>query len=399
MSEVNSVASVASVAPAVDASRVPAAPDDLAQAVLIAFDWGTSSLRAYLFGARGKVLETRNLPWGIMKLPCSASEGGFDAAFEAACGDWLDARPGLPLIACGMVGSAQGWVEARYIDTPADANRLAVSLADVRTARGAVLHIVPGVLERGTLPNVMRGEETQILGAMLDEPQAQASAPAEAHAQGHSQAPIQALAQGHSLAPTQALAPGATHLPVVAPTPAATRASAHTTLVGLPGSHAKWAIVEGSRIERFHTFMTGETFAALRDHTILGRTMRTPAAPDNEAFLRGVAVAHGASEAGMLATIFSTRALGLTGQLAAEQQPDYLSGLLIGHELSGLEKLLEQSGAHWDSQPVLLIGDAALVERYRLALAHFGCLHARTVANATERGLWQIATQAGLVPA
>jgi 2-dehydro-3-deoxygalactonokinase len=347
------------------------APALAAQAVMIAFDWGTSSLRAYLFGARGKVLDTRNLPWGIMKLPCSAAEGGFDAAFEAACGDWLDARPGLPLIACGMVGSAQGWVEARYIDTPADANRLASSLAEVRTARGALLHIVPGVLERGTLPNVMRGEETQILGAMLDEPQG-----AEAGREG-SVSGAQAGTQQGSQA----------------------QGEAHTTLVGLPGSHAKWAIVEGSRIERFHTFMTGETFAALRDHTILGRTMQTPAAPDNEAFLRGVAVARGASEAGMLATIFSTRTLGLTGQLAAEQQPDYLSGLLIGHELSGLEKLLEQTGANWDSQPVLLIGDAALVERYRLALAHFGCRHARTVANATERGLWQIATQAGLVPA
>jgi 2-dehydro-3-deoxygalactonokinase len=367
-----------SVAPAVDARRVPAAPDDLAQAVLIAFDWGTSSLRAYLFGARGQVLGTRNLPWGIMKLPCSASEGGFDAAFEAACGDWLDARPGLPLIACGMVGSAQGWVEARYIDTPADANRLASSLAEVRTARGALLHIVPGVLERGTLPNVMRGEETQILGAMLDDPQDAGTAKKRAEATRQDTLPgAQAGAQKEPQA----------------------QARAHTTLVGLPGSHAKWAIVEGSRIERFHTFMTGETFAALRDHTILGRTMQTPAAPDNEAFLRGVAVARGASEAGMLATIFSTRTLGLTGQLAAEQQPDYLSGLLIGHELSGLEKLLEQTGANWDSQPVLLIGDAALVERYRLALAHFGCRHAQTVVNATERGLWQIATQAGLVPA
>ncbi|CAB3777393.1 2-dehydro-3-deoxygalactonokinase [Pararobbsia alpina] len=361
-----------SVAPAGDATRIPAAQEDLAQAVMIALDWGTSSLRAYLFGARGKVLGARNLPWGIMKLPCSASEGGFDAAFEAACGDWLDARPGLPLIACGMVGSAQGWIEARYIDTPADANRLASSLAEVRTARGAVLHIVPGVLERGTLPNVMRGEETQILGAMLIEPQATGTAP---HAEAGA-AREDAASGAHTRTQTEA--------------------RACTTLVGLPGSHAKWAIVEGSRIEHFHTFMTGETFAALRDHTILGRTMQTPAAPDNEAFLRGVAVARGASEAGMLATIFSTRTLGLTGQLGAEQQPDYLSGLLIGHELSGLENLLEHTGANWDSQPVLLIGEAALVERYRLALAHFGCRHARPVANATERGLWQIATQAGL---
>ncbi|CAM2149554.1 2-dehydro-3-deoxygalactonokinase [Pararobbsia alpina] len=324
-------------------------PADLSQAVLVALDWGTSSLRAYLFAAQGKVIAVRNLPWGVMKLPRPAAEGGFDEAFEAACGDWLDARPGLPLIACGMVGSAQGWVEATYIDTPADANRLASSLAEVRTQRGVTLRIVPGVLERGALPNVMRGEETQILGAMLGD---------------------RAAGQGDA---------------------------SRKTLVGLPGSHAKWAIVEGRSIERFHTFMTGEAFAALRDHTILGRTMRTPDNPDSEAFLRGVSVARGASEAGMLATIFSTRTLGLTGQLDAAQQPDYLSGLLIGHELSGLEKLLEHEGATWTSQPVLLIGETTLVERYRLALAHFGCTHAQTVHNATERGLWQIASQAGLI--
>ncbi|RKP48562.1 2-dehydro-3-deoxygalactonokinase [Pararobbsia silviterrae] len=335
--------------PTAVAHDIPDTPADLNQAVLIALDWGTSSLRAYAFDAQGRALAVRSLPWGIMKLPRAAAEGGFDAAFEAACGDWLDARPTLPLIACGMVGSAQGWVEAPYIDTPADANRLASSLAEVRTQRGPVLRIVPGVLERGTLPNVMRGEETQILGAMLEAgPGAQDAAPRK-------------------------------------------------TLVGLPGSHAKWAIVEGRSIERFHTFMTGEAFAALRDHTILGRTMRTPDVPDTEAFLRGVSVARGAWDAGLLATIFSTRALGLTGQLDAAQQPDYLSGLLIGHEIAGLEKLLEREGATWASQPVLLIGDAKLVERYRLVLAHFGCTHARTVQNATERGLWQIASQAGLV--
>ncbi|HTJ95428.1 MAG TPA: 2-dehydro-3-deoxygalactonokinase, partial [Pararobbsia sp.] len=212
-------------------------PVDLSQAVLVALDWGTSSLRAYLFAAQGKVLAVRNLPWGVMKLPRSAAEGGFDAAFEAACGDWLDARPGLPLIACGMVGSAQGWVEAAYIDAPADANRLASSLACVRTQRGATLRIVPGVLERGALPNVMRGEETQILGAMLDDG-APASAPA----------PAPTLSMG---AATPASPP--------AHTSASARTSASAprkTLVGLPGSHAKWAIVEGRSIERFHTFMT-----------------------------------------------------------------------------------------------------------------------------------------------
>jgi 2-dehydro-3-deoxygalactonokinase len=292
---------------------------------LIGVDWGTTAMRAYLFDALGNVIGTRASGDGIMRLP---QAGGFDAAFEAACGEWLEASPKLPVIAAGMVGSAQGWREAPYIDTPADAAALVAGIVRVTTARGVCVHIVPGVIERSDLPNVMRGEETQIVGALASD----------------------------------AIAGSA------------------RTLVGLPGTHAKWAVVHGARIESFHTFMTGELYAALRDHTILGRT-----------------VARHAHRAGLLATIFSTRTLGLTGELAAEQQPDYLSGLLIGHELSGLAALLESRGAALAEEAPRLIGSAALCERYRLALAEFGCTHASVVEAAAESGLWRIATQAGLV--
>jgi 2-dehydro-3-deoxygalactonokinase len=174
-------------------------------------------------------------------------------------------------------------------------------------------------------------------------------------------------------------------------------AGAARTLVGLPGTHAKWAVVQGERIESFHTFMTGELYAALRDHTILGRTMTEPAAPDTQAFLRGVTVAKHAHRAGLLATIFSTRTLGLTGSLSSDQQPDYLSGLLIGHELAGLAALLESRGTELAKEVPRLIGSAALCERYRLALTEFGCARASVVESAAENGLWRIATQAGLV--
>jgi 2-dehydro-3-deoxygalactonokinase len=158
--------------------------------------------------------------------------------------------------------------------------------------------------------------------------------------------------------------------------------------------------VQGGRIERFYTFMTGETFGALREHTILGRTMRAPDPAQDDysaAFLRGVDTAKDAGHAGMLATIFSTRTLGLTGQLAPEQQPDYLSGLLIGHELRGLNEVLEREGSALAGKTLRLIGNEALCERYRRALARFGCHHADTVAHATERGLYRIAMQAGLL--
>ncbi|ARP79757.1 2-dehydro-3-deoxygalactonokinase [Bordetella genomosp. 8] len=329
-------------------------PDATHSAVLIALDWGTSSLRAYRMGPDGRVLDTRHLPWGIMRLPAPSTDGpmpasaavGFELAFEQACGDWLRAQPGLPVIACGMVGSAQGWAQAPYLDVPADPRGIGAQLAKVDTHRGAMLHIIPGLLQRQGLANVMRGEETQVVG-LID---------SEAGAGGTVDDDL---------------------------------------LVGLPGTHCKWVRVRGGRIVEFDTFMTGEVYAALRGHTILGRTMKDPAAPDDAAFQRGLEVAGSAlGQGGVLSTIFSTRALGLTGQLSAQAQPDYLSGLLIGHEAAALRALLDARGM---PSRIVLCGDEDLCRRYASALPHFG-LAAPTLAGlAAERGLWRLAVSAGLI--
>jgi 2-dehydro-3-deoxygalactonokinase len=333
-------------------------------AALIGLDWGTTALRAYLFDAAGEVLDTRASTAGIMNLPLAAQDGGFDAAFDAVCGAWLKQTPQLPVVAAGMVGSAQGWLEAPYVDTPASPDAIVRGIVRVQTAGGAVLHILPGVLERGELPNVMRGEETQILGALVD---------------------------------ATLTANVAANVAASAPVPDAAAKTSAAALIGLPGTHAKWVLVRDARIEHFYTFMTGEVFAALSEHTILGRTMTTPDRPDTAAFLRGVSVARSHGHAGMLATIFSTRTLGLTAQLAREEQPDYLSGLLIGHELNGLEAVLTRQQSTLAGRALRLIGNEALCERYRLALTQYGCQQAELVKNATERGLWRMAVQAGLV--
>jgi 2-dehydro-3-deoxygalactonokinase len=255
-----------------------------------------------------------------------------------------------------MIGSAQGWREAPYIDVPTSLDALGHVLTGVGIAGGATLHIVPGLIVRAALPEVLRGEETQIAGA-LDI----------------------ALDRG-------------------APSP-----SGPDHWIGLPGTHTKWVRVRGRELVQFHTFMTGELFAALCDHTILGRTMRRPdpvdhTAFDPEAFDRGGDVARSVqARAGVLSTIFSTRTLGLVGALAPEAQSDYLSGLLIGHELAGLRELgaIDLAGGH--QAPILLVGSDELCHRYQRALAAFG--RASTIAaNATERGLWRIARSAGLVP-
>lgn len=323
-----------------------------ASAALIALDWGTSSLRAYLLNGQGEAVDARSLPWGIMCLPeadPTSADGSLQARFhlalEAACGDWQHRQPQLPLIACGMVGSAQGWREAPYLDLPTELTALARQLTRIDRGQQAPLHIVPGLIERGTLPNVMRGEETQLAGIA-------AGLPAE-----------------------------------------------HTRdlLVCLPGTHSKWVRLQGQCITHFDTFMTGEVYAALCGHTILGRTMREGQGWDADAFTRGVAVA-GSPEgrAGVLSTIFSCRTLSLTGCLAETAQADYLSGLLIGHEIASVLALTEL-GASRSTPTIVLCGQPALCERYQKALAHYGVGPALLAPHATERGLFLIARAAGLV--
>jgi len=321
-----------------------------ARAALIALDWGTSSLRAYRLDATGRTLDARHLPWGIMRLPQPLQDGaattalsGFELAFEQACGDWLRAEPALPVIACGMVGSAQGWKEAAYLDVPVDLDRIGTRLTVVDRPGGTPLHIVPGLIQRHGLPNVMRGEETQVFGVMSE----QASADAD------------------------------------------------SVLIGLPGTHSKWVNARRGRVTHFDTFMTGEVYAALRGHTILGRTMADAASADMAAFERGLKVAGApAGRAGVLSTIFSTRALGLTGELAPESQADYLSGLLIGHEIAALADMLQQQG---ELPRIVLCGDPALCRRYIQAMQHYGLGTPEQAQNATERGLWHLAVCAGLV--
>ena len=324
------------------------------QTRLIALDWGTSSLRAYRLGTDGQTLELRALPWGVMQLPEAGAgeKDGFEAAFEQACGDWLQAAPGTPVIAAGMVGSRQGWLEAPYLPVPIAVERIGGNLSIVRNRHGQLIHIVPGLIQNSLLPNVMRGEETQVVGVLG--------------------------ALGKETLPQDEV------------------------LIGLPGTHSKWVQIRcadtKAELAHFDTFMTGEVFAALCGHTILGRGMQTTetAIAGSSAFDRGLQVPQTtAGRAGVLSTIFSTRTLGLTGELDGAAQREYLSGLLIGHEIAALQDMLQQR----ERRPgrVILVGESALCERYAHALRTYGFERIDVMAQATERGLWQLALSAGLL--
>lgn len=288
---------------------------------LIAVDWGTSSLRAACLAADGRVLEERSQPRGILTVPA----GGFAAVFDELCGDWMR-EPGALALVCGMAGSRQGWVEAPYCPCPAGFADIAVRLTWIEPRRIA---IVPGLsCEHGGVPDVMRGEETQVFGA------------------------LDLLALDNAI-------------------------------LVLPGTHSKWVRVSGGRIAAFSTFMTGEFYALLRQHSILARTMPGDDSElDEPAFERGLE--HAMHSSSLLHAAFSARTLALFDRLPPSALASYLSGLLIGEEMSA-----QQLAPGAD---VVVIGSQALTRRYELALRNVGAISQRVGSEATWRGLRAIAS-------
>ena len=304
---------------------------------LIALDWGTSSLRGYLLGENGEVLESRHADRGILRV----AEGAFARTYLEFCADWLSQQGEVPAIASGMIGSKQGWKEAPYVAAPASLGQMAAALTSVDVPGHRPLHIVPGVSYRDPhgLPDVMRGEETQLFGALAD-------------------------------------------------------GSGAARSFVLPGTHSKWALAGPSGIERFSTFMTGEVFAVLRAHSILGRLMlegATVAADDG--FRRGANAALGGEGGGLLHRLFSVRTLGLFNDLPAAELASYLSGLLIGEEIFAARS----AGLFDDAGAVGIIADATLADLYRIVLAMADVESVVLPADLAAAGLWRLAKAAGIV--
>lgn len=288
-----------------------AEPDPMRQPVFIAGDWGTSNLRLYLLApGRGasRILDVRNGPGA------SALAGDFEDTFFALVDDWIGNHGNVPVVLSGMVGSTIGWHEAPYLRCPASAR----DIADGRlafSARNLEFSIVAGLCTDNPLgtPDVMRGEELQLLGWLQ------------------------------------------------------TGDSNETGLVALPGTHNKWVLYRNGRVDTFLTALTGELYATLEKHSIL------VAAGDKSnfdagAFEEGVAAAHGLGDASLVHALFATRSRQVLGTLPAASAPSYLSGLCIGADVSGAMALFRQICT--DITTVTLIGESRLMDYYRLALQH-----------------------------
>ena len=270
---------------------------------MIAIDWGTSSFRAYRLDAGGNVLEERSSSSGILAVK------DFEKTLEESIAGWTE----RPVLMSGMVGSRQGWKEAPYVECPAGLDELQGKLVEVAKQ----VWIVPGVLCREGVPDVMRGEETQILGSGVTD-----------------------------------------------------------GVICLPGTHSKWVEVKDGRIVRFSTHMTGEVFAVMKQHSILGRMMERR----GDSFLEGVA--RSGEAGGLLHHLFGVRTRALMGE--AVDPATYLSGILIGHELRGFA-----------GNTLYLLGMPDLVALYAKAAASLGVEAKVLEADAAARGLYKIMRRRG----
>jgi 2-dehydro-3-deoxygalactonokinase len=301
-------------------------------------DWGTTNLRAWAVRPDRTIDGPRTSPMGLL----AVQNGRFSEALSEVCGDWLAGSNSVPVVMCGMVGSKLGWKEVPYLPTPVALADLGRHLRAVEAPFSGTVAIVPGVMmDHRTQPEVMRGEESQILGAMQ----------------------TLGVRNGAFL---------------------------------LPGTHSKWALIDDGKLISFRTYMTGEVFGFIRRSGTLSQLMEGDA-HDDAAFQRGVRFARSTDAGNLLHALFSVRTLGLLGRVSREGLASYLSGLLIGAELSDGFAWLQGQGI---SGLAGAIGTPVMLDGYQRAASIYGLKMAVLDSSAIlPRALLSIAATAGLVTA
>ncbi len=258
-----------------DASEVSAVP--VPGAALLGVDWGSTHVRAALLDADGAALATDSLEAGVR----SARGEACAQVLDLVTAEWMAQRDALPALLTGMVGSAQGWVDAPYVPCPARLEDVAAALVPAPRPGTWIVPGVSGVAVSGA-PDVMRGEETQLFGLDGD------------------------------------------------------------GIVVLPGTHTKWAELRDGAIASFTTCMTGELFGLILDPGLVGAVV-TSRTLDEAAFARGAADGE-ALDGGLAHHLFTVRSRTLRGDVASDAAWSYASGLLIGAEVAAMTDALDLAG-------------------------------------------------------
>lgn len=294
-------------------------------------DWGTSRFRMWIVDAQGDVLAERRSDQGISR--CRTGEFGsiLEQHLEA-----LGAPQTLPVMICGMAGSRQGWVEAPYETVPTALPRIAERAVRVDEARRHV-RIIPGIALRDSeVADVMRGEETLLLGAF------------------------------------------------------GSREGVLTACV--PGTHSKWVSIRDATVERFTTFMTGDLYSAIREHTILAHSASGDDSGHDEAAFRAAVLQATETPANLTGLLFNVRGRELLGYGKAGASASALSGLLIGTEIAAA------MATDYRTDRVHLVASGTLRARYEAALHIAGIAIDATDSDAAViAGLHDAATR-WLVP-
>ena len=269
----------------------------------IAVDWGTTHMRAWAIGEEDNVLAFRESNEGMKDL----QQNQFEPVLLKLIESWLDDTKVTTVIACGMVGSKQGWVETPYLKTPCvpiDNQQLAIATTKDNRIK---VNFVPGVMQNN-LADIMRGEETQIAGFI-------------------------------------------------------NKNTDFNGVVCLPGTHTKWVNVKEGQITSFKTFMTGELFGVISNHTLIRHSISIKGW-NQAGFEAGIH--EGFNKPGSIASdLFSLRAESIVNDLDRDEARSTLSGLLLGVELNGAQ-------SYWENNNVTIIGSQLLSNNYHQGLKILG---------------------------
>ncbi|MDG1532776.1 MAG: 2-dehydro-3-deoxygalactonokinase [Paracoccaceae bacterium] len=271
----------------------------------VAIDWGTSNLRFWAMSKQGDVIQQGSVPKGMAGLAPNEFEPTLMSVLEPI----LHPSNPVHVLCCGMAGSRQGWHEAPYVTTPCPPPDQSIGV-DVPTANPRLhVKILPGIKQLKPA-DVMRGEETQIAGVLLERPD-------------------------------------------------------FDGVICMPGTHTKWVHISAGEIVSFQTFMTGEIFALLSKNSILQHSISN--SDWNRADFTGAVNDAVSNPKTIAAQLFSLRAQGLVGQENAPDARSRLSGLLIGLELAGARP-------YWLGQNVILVGEEGIANAYLDALTDLGAM-------------------------